>query len=384
MQIPLVSIVRCSDHDDEERIFAAVEECISLAAGLDSIICRGDTVLIKPNLIKPAPHETGITTNPYVIKALVKLAKDAGAGKVIVGEGSGVGYDTLEAFRAARYYEILDGTGAELVDFKRGEFVTVPIPNGVIFRRLRVAKPVMEASVIINAAVPKTHDVLPLTIGLKNMKGVIHEGDKRRFHKWGLEQSIVDLNKVVLPQITILDGIIGHDGAGPTHGKPAGLGLLLASTDTVAVDTVLTEIVGVSLEEMKYLRLAEEQGLGCARLDEIEIIGENLNAVLHPYRIEHFDYEKFERMGIRVLDAGACSGCRQVVTAVLESLERENKLHSLNGKTVAYGQMVRLDEKDIRSAVFVGSCTARYRMTGRYIPGCPPPEEKLREFLTRS
>lgn len=375
MRSPIVSIQRCPNHGDERLVYEAVAECLQRLDGLESIVCPGDTVLLKPNLISEKPYETGVVTNPYLVKAVARLAKEAGAGKVIVADGAAVGHNATEAFRVAKYHEILGPIGVELVDLHKSEFMWVPISNGVVFRRLHVARPVLDASVVINLPVPKTHDVFPLTLGLKNMKGAIHPKDKRRFHKWGLAQSIVDLLKVVLPEITIFDGTIGHEGTGPTRGTPAHLGLVVASTDTVAADVVMAEIVGVSPAEIPYIGLAAEQGLGCGDLSRITVVGERIEDVRRPFLRIRLDDEALRRHDVRVVAEGACSGCRQLVTEWLLDLDNKGGLGRFRGKTIVCGQSVlSAPEGDL---ILVGSCVKKHKGHGRYIPGCPPSRESM-------
>jgi len=380
MRNPIVSIIRCSSHGDEAVIRQAMVECMDLVDGLESIVCPGDTVLLKPNLISEKSYETGVVTNPHVVKVVAELAKEAGAGKVLVADGAAVGHSATEALKAAGYHDVLGAAGVELIDLHKEEFVLVPISNGVVFRKLRIAKPVLDASVVINLPVPKTHDVFPLTLGLKNMKGVIHPRDKRRFHKWGLAQGIVDLQKVVLPELTIFDGTVGHEGTGPTRGTPVGLGLLVASTDTVAADVVMAHIAGVAPQEVPYIGLAAEQGLGCGDMSAITVLGETIEDVRRPFQRIRLDEAALRRHDVAVVEAGACSGCRQVVTEWLIDLDEKGKLDHLRGRTIVYGQNVHAIPDDRCDFIVIGSCVKKFKDKGRYIPGCPPEREALNDI----
>ncbi|NOZ22220.1 MAG: DUF362 domain-containing protein [Planctomycetes bacterium] len=380
MRNPVVSIIRCPRHDDEAVIREAMAECLARIDGLESIICPGDTVLLKPNLISEKSYETGVVTNPHVVKVVAELVKEAGAGKVFVGDGAAVGHTATGALEAAGYHDVLGPIGVELIDLHKGEFVLVPIPNGVVFRKLRIARPVLEAQVVINLPVPKTHDVFPLTLGLKNMKGVIHPRDKRRFHKWGLAQGIVDLQKVVLPELTIFDGTVAHEGTGPTRGAPMGLGLLVASTDTVAADVVMAHIAGVPPEEIPYIGLAAEQGLGCGDLSAITVLGETIEDVRRPFQRIRLDEAVLRRHDVAVVEAGACSGCRQVVTEWLMDLEQKGELDRLRGRTIVYGQNVHAVPDKRGDFIVIGSCVKKFKDKGRTLPGCPPEREALNEI----
>lgn len=198
---PQVSIVKCEKIHDYESVKKAVKNSLQLIGGLDSLVSAGDRILVKPNLIAPYHYRTGATTNLLVIRALCALAKEAGAQKVTIADSSAVGHKTDEVFTVTGLKGLSTKIGVDLIDFKKARTVCMGIPNGKIFKRIKIPQIFMEADIIINAPVMKTHDVFPATLGLKNMKGILQDKDKKRFHKWGLAQSIVDLNKLALPHI---------------------------------------------------------------------------------------------------------------------------------------------------------------------------------------
>ncbi len=203
-----VSIIRCKNIHNFRDIKSALRKSLDLIGGLEAIICPQDTVIIKPNLIKPAHYKTGITTNSLLVRALCEISREKGAKRVIIGEGSAVGYNTEKAFNETGMREIAKEMNVELIDFKKAELIPVFVVGGKILHRIKLPRILLEANVIINVPVMKTHDTFPATLGLKNMKGVIKEEDKKRFHRWGLSQCIVDLNKLVLADITVIDGTV--------------------------------------------------------------------------------------------------------------------------------------------------------------------------------
>jgi uncharacterized protein (DUF362 family) len=240
-----VSITRCERIDDFKTVFEAVKESLELIGGLETLVSRGDSVMMKPNLVCVKDYRTGATTNPHVVRSLCRLAREAGAAKLSIAESSTIGCDTREAFEKCGYKRVAEEEKASLVDLKRGATVYSGIPNARLIRRIEIPEAVFQADVIINVPVMKTHDMFPVTLGLKNMKGVIRDNDKKRFHVWGLAQAITDLNRLVLPQITVIDGTVGMEGLGPIHGDPVNLGLILSSFDTVAADAVASSVMGI-------------------------------------------------------------------------------------------------------------------------------------------
>jgi uncharacterized protein (DUF362 family) len=351
-----------------------------LIGGLESLVSRGDKILIKPNLISAYNYKTGAVTNPHVVKVLCQLAREAGATRLVIADGSAVGSKTKEAFAKSGISRIAEEEGAELIDLKTTRTTHVGIPNGIVFRRIGIPDVVMEADVIINVPVMKTHDVFPATLGLKNMKGVIQEKDKKRFHKWGLAQSIVDLNKLVLPQLTVIDGTVAMEGLGPSHGTPVNFGTIVSSFDTLAADTVAATIMGIDPMEIEYLQLAAEQGLGCADLSHIEVVGLSLEKAQRPFHRIQLDFRTYKKNGIEIHEAGACSGCRHVVQALLVDYLKD-RLDLLKDCTLIFGQTVTPPARVKGKLLNLGLCTKQYKDRGEYIPGCPPHPHEVMAYL---
>lgn len=372
---PTVSIVRCEAYDSAEAIREHAQKACDLIGGLESLIMPGDTVLLKPNLVQPYPYETGTTTNPYLLEALALLCREKGARRVIIGDGSCVGADTLEAFEKCGLTGVAERTGAEFVDFTKSEFQYVMNPLAKKMKRIRIPVEFIESNVVIDVPVMKTHDSLEVSLGLKNMKGLLQTSDKKRFHKWGLAQSIVDLNQIARPDLTVIDGTVGMEGAGPTSGEPLNLGLLLASKDVVAADAVAMEVMGFTLDEVPYVALAAESGLGCADLAEIEIEGLPISEVRHPFKRNSIDPDMLADMGIEFVACDACSGCANALASFMGALNRRNALESMRDTVFLYGQSVQeLPEEKTRGkrVIRVGSCTRKLVGYGNYLPGCPP------------
>ncbi|HEX3043331.1 MAG TPA: DUF362 domain-containing protein [Bacillota bacterium] len=379
-----VSIVKCREYEQFEAVKTAVKQVTDLIGGLESIITPGDQVLLKPNLLCASNYQTGATTNPNIIFAVAELCREVGAKRVIVAEGACIGDDTDQVFDALGIRELAARHQCGLVNLLKDEFQYVVNPLGRKIKRIRLPRTFIESNVVINLPVMKTHDALAVSLGLKNLKGIIHSSDKKRFHKWGLAQAVVDLGQLALPELTIMDGTVGLEGVGPIVGNPVGLGLMLASTDTIAVDRVSMEIMGFGLEEVDYLRMAGEQGLGCTDLSQITILGEDLDQVKRPFARLSLDLDILNRLRIRLLDCDACSGCHNAISAYLNNLQIHNRLETLQDSTLVYGQnasaenLSKVDGRMIR----LGICTRNLPgAEGIYVPGCPPHPFHIHDFL---
>jgi len=264
----VVSIIKVG----EEGVEQAVEEALELVGGIRSVVKPGEKVLIKPNYSLPRHPSTAVTTAPEVVSAVVELVMEAG-GDPVIGEGSVVGHYTTMAFRVAGAEEISKRYGVPLVDLNGDEGVEVEIPNGKALKKVRVAKTALECDTIINVPKIKTHHSTLVTCSLKNMKGVLPAREKHVTHFSGLHQAIVDVNKVVRPNLNVVDGVLSMEGNGPSFGKPVATNLIVAGFDPVAVDSTICRAMGIDPKEVIHIRLAAEQGLGIMDKGAIEVRG---------------------------------------------------------------------------------------------------------------
>lgn len=379
---PRVSIGKCSEIHKLETVKESLKDVIDLIGGLESIITPGDHVLIKPNLLCVADYKSGAITNPMVVMAAADLCREVGAKRVTIAEGAAIGNDTDKVYDAIGIRELAKKHHCQLVNLLKDEFVYTMNPLGRNIKRIRLPRTFIESNVVINIPAMKTHDALGVTLGLKNMKGVVHQSDKKRFHKWGLSQTIVDLGHLVMPELTVIDATVALEGMGPVVGQPVNLGLLLASTDTLAVDRVGMEIMGFGLDEVEYIKLAGEQGLGCTDLSRITVVGADLAQVKRPFERLSFDREILTKMGIKLMDCDACSGCNNAIHAYFYNLFLKGDLEKLGDCTILYGQNPDLPEENTGKVIRMGICTRNMSINkGLYVPGCPPHPLHIDDFL---
>ncbi|MCK5213178.1 MAG: DUF362 domain-containing protein, partial [Dehalococcoidia bacterium] len=222
-----VAIVKGPKSPTDNDIDRMVREAVTLAGGLKDIVPPGATVIIKPNLVAPATPDKGATTDRRVCKSLADQVRELG-GRPIIAESSCIGVDTEESIHASRYDELRD-QGYEVVDLKGCPLVKVAVPRGKVLSELSLPQLVMDAAAIISVPKLKTHDQAPATLAMKNMKGVLPDVLKKKFHTtYGVFQAVADLNTVVPPAFSVVDGIIGQEGFGPVFGTPIELDLIIA------------------------------------------------------------------------------------------------------------------------------------------------------------
>ncbi|MEE8573898.1 MAG: DUF362 domain-containing protein, partial [Thermodesulfobacteriota bacterium] len=163
---PTVSIKKCPNYEPEE-VYNNIKEAVDLLGGMSKFVKPGERILLKPNLLAGREPEKAVTTHPAVVRAAILLVKEAG-GVPIVGDSSARG-GTEKSARVAGLIEVTDSLGVEFVDLKT--LVNIENPDGLIFKRLQVAKEVLEVDGVINLPKLKTHVQMYLTLGVKNIFG---------------------------------------------------------------------------------------------------------------------------------------------------------------------------------------------------------------------
>jgi hypothetical protein len=267
------------------------------------------------------------------------------------------------------------------VNLDKDEPVPVLVPNGKVLKRLSVPETALSAEVIINVPVMKTHILTQVTLSLKNTKGLVFDQIKKRIHKRGLVEGIVDLNRVFTPDLVVVDGTIGMEGWGPMRGEPANRRLIVASVDAVAADATCASIMGFDPKEIDHIKRAGEEGLGTADLRLIEIVGESLEEVQKPFKRHRFDLKSIP--GIEVVEEAACSGCHHSVQALIAHLDKNDQMHLIDGYTLVFGQNVKLGPELSGGdrLLLLGNCLRMYKKCGIYLAGCPPRATKMLEEL---
>lgn len=278
MDKPRVAVVECETYDDSA---SAVKNAIKLLGGLD--IKEGSNVLIKPNLLIGREPNSAVTTHPKIVEAVTDELRTFGV-KIKIGDSPGM-------WARKRLDDYLEVTGFE--SFKNKKECEVlrfgkekPVGFNLNFagkeRLVHVDKNVVDADYVINVPKLKMHMQTIFSCAFKNMYGVIPGSEKQMIHAWAptmkdLSEFLVELWKVLKPNLTIVDAVTGLEGNGPNYlGKPVKLGYVVAGKDPVAVDTVCVHILGLNPSKLTLFKVAEERGLGSANLDNIEILGDEL------------------------------------------------------------------------------------------------------------
>ena len=383
-KMAVVSIVRLNNDDVE----GAVRKAISLTGSFEAVGWEDAMVLVKPNTVLPAKTGTGIVADARVVEAVAKIVLEKKPKRLIIGEGSSVGYDFRECWDSMHCMEVTGVTevaerlGVEVVDLNRDEQVEVVAPNAFVMERFAIAKTAWEADVTISLPVIKTHVRTGITCGLKNMKGVLPGNEKKRTHKLGLDKAIVDLNRVVKPTFTIVDGIVGVQGAWSSQADEANrvpLNLICAGSDVVAVDAVCATVAGFDPRDILHVQLAAEADLGVADMSLIEVRGERIEAVETPF-ISFLQASRELFGAAKIIEKNTCTGCMGECVSTFIYLNKAGFHDRLSNLTLIMGTP---DETDTLGGnpVIIGRCAKNYRHLGVFVPGCPPHGMKITDAV---
>ena len=282
-----VAIAPCPDYA-YSHVIQGVTEALRPLGGMKAFVHKGDRVLIKPNLLTAKHPDRCVTTNPAVVKAVVHLVREAG-GIPAIGDSPAVGGLRRVAAQAG-IAAVAEAIGCPLVEFK--EVVRVTTGKDYTFRRFEVAKAVLDADVVINLPKVKTHSMMLLTLGVKNMFGCVPGMRKAQWHlRAGTDHAffagmLTELCQLVKPALTIADGVIGMEGEGPGSGDPRHFGLIVASGNPYALDTAICQIIRVSPEKVPTIRAAQQRGFAGADPKQIKVVGHKIeNGEIAPFRL---------------------------------------------------------------------------------------------------
>lgn len=325
-----VAIAHTSEkHRSQERVLELVRQAINHIGGMARFVKPGNRVLIKPNLTVFYSAEEGCTTDPLVVGALVRLAKECGAGLVQIGESSGGFFSSLDCMKITGTAAVAEKEGAELVDLGSDSVPNriVKIPNGLRIQEAPLPAPLLDADVVIDVPKAKNHHIEPISGALKNWMGVLNQ--EWRQHHHGHSQDIgqfMDIMSARRPDLTVVDALIAGEGDGPIANLPRWCGCVLASTDPVAIDVTIAKLLKRDWTQLKYCIEAEKRGLGVR--EPIDYVGEPLEKVAFEAWPGH---KGFDYLPINLLVGGGVSldGTIGHVKSVLDSMLRRGDLEKV-------------------------------------------------------
>ncbi len=247
--------------------------------GIKAFVKKDDRVLLKPNFLTASRPTKECITRREIVYCVAQLVLEAG-GKPFLGDSPAFG--TARGVAAANgYLPLMEELNLPIVEFTGQRYQT----NSNNFKNLRLSQEALEADVVINLPKVKSHMQLTLTLGVKNLFGCVPGKMKAWWHMEAgsnpeyFASMLVETALAINPQLTIIDGIIGHEGNGPSSGEPRKLGLLGASSNVFALDQTLVSILNVDPQTIPTIVAQSKLGLNLP-LSDIEF------PLLHPEELQ--------------------------------------------------------------------------------------------------
>lgn len=344
-----------------EQMVRELLEKINLA----SLIPAGSCIGLKPNLVVARPSEEGATTSPKLVEGVIQYLQDHGFQEIVIAEGSWVGDRTTRAFEVCGYTDLSTRYGVKLIDLQRDSYHSRSFND----LSLNICDTMNDIDYLINFPVLKGHCQTKITGALKNLKGCIPDTEKRRFHTMGLHQPIAYLNKLLKTDLVIVDGLIG-DLDFEEGGNPVQMDRIILGADPVLVDSYHAELLGYAAEDIPYIIIASELGVG--RLFDDTTIVEEFNVKHSTTRIK--PTRAVEYYARYVKEKEACSACYGSLIHALARLENQNSLKNLH-ETFRIGQGYK---GKIFDDIGVGNCCKDFY---KYVVGCPPSAKNIMDYL---
>lgn len=323
---------------------------------------------IKPNLVCATPANEGATTHPEIVEGIILYLRKAGYANLKIMESSWVGDNTKRAFKTCGYEALSKKYGIPLIDLKNDAFITRSYKG----LDIKICRTVFDVDFLINVPLIKGHCQTNITCALKNLKGLIPDIEKRRFHMLGLHKPIAYLNALIHQDLIIADAIC-PDPYFEEGGRPKKLNRIVACDDPVLMDSYAAQLLGYQTDDVKYIQLAQKEGVGRPMDQETELVHIYSDASI---AADALQIRQENKKYLKVIDeADACSACYSNLASALEKLSKEGLTETFADQ-ICIGQAYRGYE----GILGVGDCTECFKY---HLPGCPPDINSIVEFLRK-
>ncbi len=256
--------------------YQTIHQAVDRAFDLFPLPVEGKSVLIKPNVLRASTPEEAVTTHPALVRAVVEKIESLSAASIVVGDNPGLfSYGANEeAFRKSGLMEAAKGYYRNIGT----ESAHVPF-NPEFIPTVSVSRAILDADIVISLPKFKTHGLSVVTGAIKNSYGSLPGAQKAALHRAAgcaerFHEMLVDVFRLRVPDLFIVDAVVGMEGNGPACPDLRDIGLALASDNGVALDAVISFMMGLDPGKLRFLQRAKEMGLGDYNIGTIEIIGE--------------------------------------------------------------------------------------------------------------
>ncbi len=381
------------------RPYESLKEAVELCLGLESITA-GSRVFIKPNLVSWYEGvnfpKYGVLTTSRLIEDMVRLLREQGVTDISIAEGMVWSQQKLNpsilemASRGLGLDLLRDRYGVRIVDVMKGPFTRVPLDD----KEVSIHSAILEADHVINMAVLKTHTQAVVSLGMKNLKGLLNITSRKLFHtpdpNANLHHYLSMLPGMIPTSLTVIDGIYSLELGPMITGKAHRANVIIASKDLISADKVGATMLGIEPKDVPHISASAEAHGRKADLSDVNIRGEvDIVGRLRPHKwaVEQSEsgdmptyFEKAGVSGIRFLamDDSLCTYGADFIHYIIQGiLTAKNKDRAFDDVEILYGRMQE-PTPGHKHTMLVGQCQAKLNSDhpaishGVRVRGCPP------------
>lgn len=271
-----IALSACSSYDAD--VLGCLRDAWKNANAPD---LNGARIVLKPNLVDFVGINPSFT-NPRVVQAMIRLAREMGAREISVADGPTFRRDPQAILDATGYTEMLAREKVAFVDLNYDDLVTIPLKGGYTnLKTLFVAKTIRDADLFVSMPKLKTHHWTQISVSVKNLFGIVpgikYGWPKNTLHIQGIPAFLAELaDSLPTRACAVVDGIVGMEGDGPLFGNAVASGTLIVGADLLAVDATCARIMGFDPTQIDYLGFAAWAGVGAIDDSKIDLVGEPL------------------------------------------------------------------------------------------------------------
>lgn len=371
----------------------ALRKAVELCDGFNGLK-PGSRVVLKPNMVlggRKSQRPDGIVTTTNLIEGVVTLLRELNCDDITIADGGvihpEINLNTPRAFEWSGLADLAKRLNLPLVDLNEGPFVSYNF-EGV---KIEIAKIVLEADFLINLPVLKTHQLTKVSLGLKNLKGVLENESKKNFHRHGLEHFIALLGTKIPAHLTIIDGTFATQ-KGPVGDDIHRMDLLIAGKNILEVDIVGSNILGIDPKLVGHI--AEYANLTKQKIDidKVRILGEKPAEVRKKLEWESAWpqdlMKRYAISGVHMETPGYsnCSGCGMGIFVAVNNFFRENIGAHFEDVEICLG-LEPVASPKAKKVFCIGKCaciTNKAHPKAIKVGGCPPPVKRTYEVLKKN
>ncbi|NVM53967.1 MAG: DUF362 domain-containing protein [Candidatus Helarchaeota archaeon] len=365
-------------------VIKTLEATFNKIGGIKQYFREGLTVFIKPDLDLPLGHP--VTIQSQILGYIIRSCRDLGAKEVYIGFNPFDGVSSKQVFKLLGLDYYLQKSGGTLLSLEDETYSNITISDPIYFKTLQIPDKLLQSDIFVSLVAPRTDVFGQLSLGLKNYFGLLNDEQKQQLLQSGSLIGLLDFFKIRPPQLTIWDALFVGEGQGPFNQKAIPYNLILASTDLLAGDSIMTHLMGIDPFKEELLKIASSNQLGIIDPNQIPILGEKLAAhqkiIQKPVISSKNVSEWFD-----VIEGEPCPGCQIGLRYFLDFLFRfiEKDIKEFGGFTCFIGKLPSDLTYSLKTGVILfGNCAIFSNLNLKFtskiqkreyffkFPGCPP------------